>query len=48
MSEIQEWERFFSGNISLSLFSLGRIQERGQGFMRVRAGAFDLIVGCHA
>ena len=39
---------FLRPNLSLSLFSLGRIQEMNLGFMRVQAGEFDLNLGCHA
>lgn len=42
------WLIFFGQNLSLSLFSLGRVQEMNLGFMRVLAGEFDLNLGCHA
>ena len=38
---------FFGPNLSLSLFSLGRIQEKGLGFMRVLAGEFDVNLAHH-
>lgn len=43
----REWPFFLPRNLSLSLFSLGRIQEQGLGFMRVLTGEFDLNFGCH-
>lgn len=38
---------FFGPNLSLSLFSLGRFQEMNLGFMRVRAGEFDVNHAFH-
>lgn len=43
----REWPIFFGPNLSLSLFSLGRIQEKGLGFMRVLAGEFDVNLAHH-
>lgn len=42
------WPIFFGQNLSLSLFSLGRVQEERLGLMRVRAEEFDLNLDCHA
>lgn len=39
---------FYGQNLSLSLFSLGRVQEMNLGFMRVQTEEFDLNLGCHA
>lgn len=39
---------FLPRNLSLSLFSLGRVQEMNLGFMRVLAREFDLNPGSHA
>lgn len=44
----REWTIFFGQNLSFSLFSLGRVQEEYLGFLRVRAGEFDLNFGLHA
>jgi hypothetical protein len=41
------WPIFLPQNLSLSLFSLGRIQEKGLGFMRVRTGEFDVNLASH-
>ncbi len=40
--EIREWAPFSRLNFSLSLFSLGRVQEMNLGFMRVQGGKFDV------
>lgn len=41
------WPIFLCPNLSLSLFSLGRVQENGLGFMRGRAGEFDVGLASH-
>ena len=48
MAEKSGVAHFFRPNLSLSLFSLGRIQERSLGFMRVLDWEFDLNFDCHA
>lgn len=42
------WPIFLCPNLSLPLFSLGRIQKVGLGFMRVLAREFYVSLGCHA
>lgn len=41
------WPIFLTRNLSLSLFSLGRIQEESLGFMRVCVGEFDVSFASH-
>lgn len=38
---------FLPRNLSLSLFSLGRVQEMNLGFMRALAGEFDVNHASH-